>query len=245
MAGGVGALNISEVRNRGGGLASSRHTETEEANVGLKTSGHDRIWGLAIADLFLSFITWGFQGSRPLMTLAAITVVLFILNLAVPSKYQPHSITSIVLLMAGVLVGVSLEKLLGSVPYMWWAVCAWPAIAVAVGLLRPLPFLKRTLPLLKMTAATDAEKEGGRKKWKKYRPYVISILVLGMSDAVGVGIAYMFSLYGPDVYGSREMFKILGPLEYTLIFWITSALCVMHVGPFKAYAQKNREAEEE
>jgi len=192
--------------------------------MGLKTSGHDRIWGLAIAGLFLSFIIWGLQGSRPLMTLAVVTSTLFTLDLAVPSKYQPHTITSIIFLMAGVLVGVALERLLGGVPYMWWAVCAWPAIAVAVGLLRPLPFLKRALPLLKMTAAADAEKKTGREKWKQYRPCLISILVFGMSSTAGVGIAYLFSLYGPDVYGSREMFEHRRPLETILIFWIVSAL---------------------
>ena len=64
-----------------------------------------------------------------------------------------------------------------------------------------------------MTAASDAGEKGGREKLKKYRPQIISILVLGMSSTIGIGIAYIFSLYGPDVYGSRQMFKSFGPIE--------------------------------
>ena len=212
--------------------------------MGMKIQGNDRIWGLAIAGVFLSFFIWGYQGSRPLIMLAIIPSILLVLVLAVPSKYHPHSFTSIVLLMAGVLVGVSLEKLFGNVPFMWWAVCTWLIIAVAVGVFRPYPFLKRVFPFLKMTAASDAGKEEGREKLKKYRPQIISILVLGMSSTIGIGIAYIFSLYGPDVYGSREMFKSFGPIESALVSWIGSALGVMRFGPFKAYVQKGLEDKE-
>ena len=79
--------------------------------------------------------------------LAIIDFVLPILGLAFPSKYQPHLFTSTILLMAGVLVGVSLEKMFGNVPFMWWAVCTWLIIAVAVGVFRPFPLLKRVFPL--------------------------------------------------------------------------------------------------
>ena len=212
--------------------------------MGMKIQGNDRIWGLAIAGVFLGFIIWGFQGSRPLTMLAIIDFVLPILGLAFPSKYQPHLFTSTILLMAGVLVGVSLEKLFGNVPFMWWAVCTWLIIAVAVGVFRPFPLLKRTFPFLQMTAASDAGEKGGREKLKKYRPQIISILVLGMSSTIGIGIAYTFSLYGPDVYGSRQMFKSFGPIESALVFWIGSTLGVMRFGPFQAYVPKGREDEE-
>ena len=95
-----------------------------------------------------------------------------------------------------------------------------------------------------MTAASDAGEKGGREKLKKYRPQIISILVLGMSSTIGIGIAYTFSLYGPDVYGSRQMFKSFGPIESALVFWIGSALGVMRFGPFKAYVQKGLEDKE-
>ncbi len=176
--------------------------------------------------------------------LAIFDFVLPILGLAFPSKYQPHLFTSTILLMAGVLVGVALEKLFGNVPFMWWAVSTWLIIAVAMGVFRPFPLLKRTFPFLKMTAAGDAGEKGGREKLKKYRPQIISILVLGMSSTIGIGIAYTFSLYGPDVYGSREMFKSFGPVESALVFWIGSALGVMRFGPLRAYVPKGREDKE-
>ncbi len=211
----------------------------------MKIQGNDRISGLAIAGVFLSFFIWGFQGSSPLMMLSIIASILLVLDLAVPSKYQPHFFTFIVLLMAGALVGVALEKLFGNIPYMWGAVCTWPVIAVAVGVFRPFPFLKRVFPFLKMTAAGDAGKKEGREKLKKYRPQIISILVLGMSSTIVIGIAYIFSLYGPDVYGSREMFnKSFGPIESALVAWIGSALGVMRFGPFKVYVPKGREDKE-
>ena len=206
--------------------------------MGMEISGKDRIWGLALAAVMLSYFIWGFRGSEQLIMLAFIPTILLVLSFAVPSKYQPHLLTSIILLMAGALVGVTLEKLLGNIPYIWWAVYAWPVIAVAVGMLRPFPLLKRVFPSLKMTAASDAGKKDGREKLRKYRPHIISILVGGMSSTTGIGIAYLFSLYGPDIYGSRKMFEILGPIEYALIFWIGSALGVMQFGPFKAYVPK-------
>ena len=212
--------------------------------MGMKIQGNDRIWGLAIAGVFLGFLIWGHQGSRPLVMPVIIAYLLPVLSLAFPSKYQPHLFTTTILLMAGVLVGVSLEKLFGNVPFMWWAVCTWLIIAVAVGVFRPFPLLKRTFPFLKMTAASDAGKEEGREKLKRYRPQIISILVLGMSSTIGIGIAYTFSLYGPDVYGSRQMFKIFGPIESALVFWIGSALGVMRFGPLKAYVPKGLEDEE-
>ena len=112
----------------------------------------------------------GFRGSGPLMILAFIPAILLALSFAVPLKYQPHLTTSIILLMAGVLVGVALEKLFGDIPYIWWTVYTWPAIAVAVGVLRPLSFLERYFLSLKMTAARDAGKTEGREKWKRRRP---------------------------------------------------------------------------
>lgn len=101
--------------------------------MGLKISGKDRIWGLVIAGVMVSFWIWGFQGSRPLVMLGIFPPILFVLSLAVPSKYQTRLVTFIVLLMAGVLVGVFLEKLFGNIPYMWWAVYTWPIVAAAVG----------------------------------------------------------------------------------------------------------------
>ncbi|MDE0077256.1 MAG: hypothetical protein OXO50_07035 [Caldilineaceae bacterium] len=212
--------------------------------MGMKLTGKDSIWGLAMAGVMLSFFIWGFQGSRPLVLLGIVPPILLILDLAVPSKYQPHLITSIILLMAGVVAGVALEKLFGDIPYIWWAVYTWPVIAVAVGVLRPFPVLKRYFLFLKMTAASDAAKEEGREKWRKYRPRIISILVCGMASTTGIGILYLFSLYGPDVYGSRGLFEILGPVEYALICWIGSTLGVMRFGPFTAYLPKDREDSE-
>lgn len=212
--------------------------------MGMKLTGKDRIWGLAMAGVVVSFWIWGFQGSRPLIMLAIIPSLLLVFDLAVPSKYQPYLLTSIIVLMAGVLAGVSLEKLFGDIPYIWWAVYTWPVIAVAAGILRPFPVLKRYFLFLKTTTASDAAKKEGREKWRKYRPQIISILICGMTSAVGVGIAYLFSLYGPDVYGSRGMFEILGPVEYVLIFWIGSALPVLRFGLFKAYLPKDRKDSE-
>jgi hypothetical protein len=208
--------------------------------MGMKLTGNDRIWGLAMAGVMISFWIWGFQGSRPLIMLAIIPSLLLVFDLAVPSKYQPYLLTSIILLMAGVLAGVSLEKLFGDIPYIRWAVYTWPVIAVAVGILRPFPVLKRYLLFLKTTATSDAAKKEGREKWRKYRPQIVSILVCGMTSTVGVGIAYLFSLYGPDVYGSRGMFEILGPVEYAIIFWICSSLSALRFGLFKAYLPKDR-----
>ena len=210
--------------------------------MGMKLTGKDRVWGLALAAVMLSYFIWGFRGSGPLIMLTTVPTILLALSFVVPSKYQPHLITSIILLMAGVLAGVSLEKLFGDIPYIWWAVYTWPAIAVAVGVLRPLPFLERYLPSLKMTAASDAEKLDGRETWKRYRPWILSTLTHGIASTVGVGIAYLFGLYGPDVYGSHNMFEILGPVETALIFWIGSALGVMRFGPIKAYLPKDRES---
>ncbi len=210
----------------------------------MKLTGKDRIWGLAMAGVMVSFWIWGFQGSGPLIMLAFIPSILFVLDLAVPWKYQPHLITSIILLMAVVLAGVALENLFGDILYMWWVVYTWPVIAVAVGVLRPFPFLKRYFLSLKMTAASNAAKKEGRAKWRQYQPQILSILAIGMASTIGTGVAYLFSLYGPDVYGFRGMFEILGPVEYTLIFWIGSALSVSRFGPFKAYLPKDREDSE-
>lgn len=210
----------------------------------MKLTGKDRIWGLALAAVMLSYFIWGFRGSGPLIMLAFIPTILLALSFAVPSKYQPHLITSIILLMAGVLVGVSLEKLFGDIPYIWWAVYTWPVTSAAVGMRRPFPVLKRLYPFLRRTAESNAENMEGKEKWRKYRPQIISILVCGMTSTVGVGIAYLFSLYGPDVYGSRGMFEILGPVEYALIFWIGSSLSELRFGFFKAYLPKDRKDSE-
>ncbi len=219
-------------------------SKTKEENMEMKLTGKDRVWGLALAAVMLSYFIWGFRGSGPLMMLAFIPTILLALSFAVPSKYQPHLLTSVILVMAGMLVGVSLEKLFGDIPYIWWAVYTWPVIAVAVGVLWPLPFLERYLSSLKMAAASDTGKMEGKEKWRKYRPQIISILVCGMTSTIGTAIAYLFSLYGPDVYGSREMFEILGPVEYTLIFWIGSAFSVLRFGLYKAYLPKDREDNE-
>jgi len=112
----------------------------------MKLTDKDRIWGLALAGVMLSYFIWGFRGSGPLIMLAFIPTILLALSFAVPSKYQPHLITSIILLMAGVLVGVAFEKLFGDIPYIWWAVYTWPVIAVAVGVLRPFTSLKGRIP---------------------------------------------------------------------------------------------------
>ena len=207
----------------------------------MKLTGNDRIWGLATAGVMLSFFIWGFQGSGPLIMLAIIPYILLVLSLAVPSKYQPHLFSSVILIMAGVLVGVSLEKLLGNIPYIWWAVCAWPLTAAAAGLLRPFPFLKKAFPLLRMTAAGDAGKNEGRGNVKNYRPQVIPILVLGLASTIGTAVAHLFSLYGPDLYGSRKMSESFGPVGYAFLFWIGSALSVLRFGPFKTYLSKDRE----
>ena len=212
--------------------------------MGMKLTGKDRVWGLALAAVMLSYFIWGFQGSGPLMILAIIPTILLALSFAVPSKYQPHLITSIILLMAGVLVGVSLEKLFGDILYIWWAVYTWPVIAVAVGVLRPLPFLERYLPSLKMTAARDAGKQEGRGKLRKYRPHIISIFVIGMGGTIVIGILYLFSLYGPDIYGSREWLEGFEPIESALIVWVVTAFCVMLEGPY-GHMQKNGREDKE
>lgn len=210
--------------------------------MGMKLTGKDRVWGPALAAVMLSYFIWGFRGSGPLMILAFIPAILLALSFAVPLKYQPHLTTSIILLMAGVLVGVALEKLFGDIPYIWWTVYTWPAIAVAVGVLRPLSFLERYFLSLKMTAARDAGKTEGREKWKRRRPWILSTLTYGIASTVSICILYLFSLYGPDVYGSRGLFEHLGPVEYALLFWISSALGVMRFGPIKAYLPKDRES---
>ena len=77
----------------------------------------------------------------------------------------------------------------------------------------------------------------GRAKWKKYRPQILSILAFGMGGTVGAGILYLFSLYGPDVYGSRKMLEDF-PIGTVLIWWIVSALGVMRFGPFTSISAK-------
>ena len=212
--------------------------------MGMKIQGKDRVWGLALTAVMLSYFIWGFRGSGPLIMLSFIPAILLVLSLAVPLKYQPHLTTSIILLMAGVLAGVSLEKLFGDIPYVWWAVYTWPVIAVAVGVLRPLPFLERYLPSLKMTAASDAAKKEGRGKLWKYRPHIISILTVGMGGTIVIGILYLFGLYGPDIYGSREWLEDFEPIESALIVWGATAFCVMLDGPYGAYAKNGREDKE-
>lgn len=207
--------------------------------MGMKLTGKDRIWGLVLAGVMLSFFVWGHQGSKPLVLLGIVPTILLILSLAVPSKYQPHLNTSTVLLMACVLAGVALEELFGNISYFWWAVYISSVISVIAGVLRPFPVLKKYFLVLKMTAARDAAKKEGKEKWRKYRPQIISILVCGMASTIGTGIAYLFSLYGLDVYGSRGMFEILGPVEFVLIFWTGSALSVWRFGPLKAYVPKD------
>ena len=210
----------------------------------MEISGKDRIWGLALAAVMLSYFIWGFRGSGPLIMLAFIPAILLALSFTVPLKYQPHLTTSIILLMAGALAGVALEKLFGDIPYIWWAVYTWPVIAVAVGVLRPLPFLERYLPSLKMTAARDAGKQEGRGKLRKYRPHIISILAVGMGGTIVIGILYLFSLYGPDIYGSRAWLEDFEPIESALIVWVVTAFCVMLDGPYGAYAKNGRENKE-
>lgn len=212
--------------------------------MGMKLTGNDRIWGLTTAGVMLSFFIWGFRGSGPLIMLAITPYILLVLSFAAPSKYQPHLFTSVILLMAGVLVGVSLEKLLGNIPYIWWAVYAWPVTAAAAGLIRPFPFLERALPLLKMTAAGDAGQNEGRGNSKKYRPQIVPILVLGLASTIGTAIAHLFNLYGPDIYGSRRVPESFGPVGYAFLFWMGSALSVLRFGPFKAYLPQNREDNE-
>ena len=206
----------------------------------MEIQGNDRIWGLITAGVMLSFFIWGFQGSGPLIMLAITPYILLLLSFAAPSKYQPHLFTSVILLMAGVLVGVSFEKLLGNIPYIWWAVYAWPVTAAAAGLLRPFPFLQRTFPLLTRTAAGDAGKNEGRGNLKNCRPQIIPILVLGVASTVATAIAHLFNLYGPDLYGSRRMSESFGPVGYAFLFWIGSALSILRFGPVKAYLPKDR-----
>ena len=105
--------------------------------MGMKLTGKDRVWGLAFAAVMLSYFIWGFRGSGPLIMLAIIPSILLALSFVVPSKYQPHLITSIILLMAGVLAGVTLEKLFGDIPYIRWAVYTWAVIAVGVCAVAP------------------------------------------------------------------------------------------------------------
>jgi hypothetical protein len=212
--------------------------------MGMEISGKDRAWGLAFAAIMLSYFIWGFQGSRPLIMLAIIPSILLALSFVVPSKYQSHLITSIIFLMAGVLAGVSLEKLFGDIPYIRWAVYTWPVIAVAAGVLRPLPFVERNLPYLKMTAASDAGNKEGRRGLRKYRPHIISILTVGIGGTIISGILYLFGLYGPDIYGSREWLEDFDPVESALIVWGATALCVMLDGPYGAYAKNGREDKE-
>ena len=210
----------------------------------MKLTGKDRVWGLALAAVMLSYFIWGFRGSGPLMMLATIPAILLALSFVVPSKYQPHLITSIILLMAGVLAGVSLEKLFGDIPYIRWAVYTWTVIAVAVGVLRPLPFLERNLPSLKMTAASDAGNKEGRRGLRKYRPHIISILTVGTGGTIVIGILYLFGLYGPDIYGSREWLEDFDPIESALIVWGVTAFCILLDGPYGAYAKNVREEKE-
>ncbi len=209
--------------------------------MGMKISGNDRIWGLALAAVMLNYFIWGFRGSGPLIMLAIIPTVLLALSFAVPAKYKPRLITAIILLMAGVLAGVALEKLFGDIPYIWWAVYMWPVIAVAMGVLRPLPFLERYLPSLKTTDARDAGKRKGGGTLRKYRPHIISILAVGMGGTIVIGILYLFSLYGPDIYGSRAWLADFDPIESALIVWGVTAFCVMLDGPYGAYARNGRE----
>ena len=212
--------------------------------MGMKLTGKDRIWGLAMAGVMISFWIWGFQGSRPLIMLAIIPSILLALTFVVPFKYQPHLITSIILLMAGVLAGVSLEKLFGDIPYIRWAVYTWAVIAVAVGVLRPLPFVERHLPSRKMTAASDAGIKEGRWELRKYRPHIISILTVGTGGTIGIVILYLFGLYGPDIYGSREWLEDFEPIDSALIVWGVTAFCVMLDGRYGAYAKNGREEKE-
>ena len=203
--------------------------------MGMQISGKDRVWGLVIAGVMVSFWIWGFQGSRPLVMLGIFPPILFILSLAVPSRYQTRLVTFIVLLMAGVLVGVFLEKLFGNIPFMWWAVCTWPIIAAAVGVWRPFPVLKRFYPFLRRTAERDAGKTGGKEILRRYRPQILSILTFGMGGTIGYGIVYLFDFHRPDGYS--------GAVVSILIWWIVTAIGVMRFGPFKGYVQKGGEKE--
>ena len=85
----------------------------------------DTLVGMENLGVLQGFFIWGFQGVMQWKTLAIIIYLLFVLDFAITSKYTPHLFTSEILLMAGVLVGLSLERLVGDIPQLWWAVFTW------------------------------------------------------------------------------------------------------------------------
>ena len=78
----------------------------------------------------------------------------------------------------------------------------------------------------------------------QHRPHIISVLPVGMGCTIVIGIVYLFGLYSPDIYSSREWLEDFKPIESALFFWVVMAFCVMLVGPY-GHMQKNGREDKE
>ena len=72
--------------------------------MGMKLTGKDRIWGLVLAGVMLSFFVWEFQGAGALIMLAIVPTILLAHSFAVPRKHQPHIFSILAVGMGGTIV---------------------------------------------------------------------------------------------------------------------------------------------
>ena len=67
----------------------------------MKLTGKDKVWGLVLAAVMLSYFIWDFRGSGALIMLAITPSILLALSFAVPRQYRPHIISILAVGMGG------------------------------------------------------------------------------------------------------------------------------------------------
>ena len=72
--------------------------------MGMKLTGKDRIWGLVLVGVMLSYVIWEFQGAGALIMLAIVPTILLAHSFAVLRKHQPHVFSILAVGMVGTIV---------------------------------------------------------------------------------------------------------------------------------------------
>lgn len=78
--------------------------ETKEKNMRMKLTGKDRVWGLVLAGVVLSYFIWDFQGAGALIMLVVIPTFLLAHSFAVPRIHRSHTISILTVGVGGTIV---------------------------------------------------------------------------------------------------------------------------------------------
>ncbi len=70
----------------------------------MKLTGEDRVWGLVLAAVMLSYVIWEFQVAGALIMLVIIPTFFLAHSFAVPRQYRPHIISILTVGVGGTIV---------------------------------------------------------------------------------------------------------------------------------------------